>query len=229
MSSIIDSKISHRFFSKPLFFILLSAFFVFTLSFIWLNSENSSAFRTDIKHLILNELIYVNPPPSSAKLDAIYVLGGNQRSLDLKFKTAADLYHKRIVNKIIILCRPGITDYSRMLGRNLTNNEWAVLKLEQLDIPKKNIEFARVNEGFFGTFSEAKDISRLINNRHYKHIVLITSASHTQRVKISFEKFLGNQNISLFVQGSGETSSLHGLIIEFIKLKIYEYFLLSYT
>ena len=122
MSSIIDSKINHRFFSKPIFFIFLSAFFVFTLSFIWLNSENSSTFRTDIKHLILNELIYVNPPPSRAKLDAIYILGGSQRSLEFKYKTAAQLFHKGMCKRIWILSRPGKTEYSTALVRNLTNN-----------------------------------------------------------------------------------------------------------
>lgn len=176
--------------------------------------------------MILNELIYVNPPPSKAKVDAVYVLGGNQRSLESKIKAAADLYHKGIVKKILILSRPGNTEYSRLLGRNLTNNEWAILKLEQLDISKKSIELVSVNEGFFGTYSEAKDLSRLIIKRRYKRVVFISFPCHTRRVKLSFEKFLMDHNVSFYTISSEEKSSIIEMIVEFIKLKIYGYFLL---
>jgi uncharacterized SAM-binding protein YcdF (DUF218 family) len=106
VSSTTDSKISHRFFSKPISLISFSALFVFLFSAIWLNSESSDAFRTDLKHLILSELIYIDPPPAGAKIDAIYVLGGSQRSLEHRYKTASELYHKGICKRIWILSRP---------------------------------------------------------------------------------------------------------------------------
>ena len=86
--------------AKPIFFISFSALFVFILSAIWLNSGRSIDFRTDLKHLILNELIYIDPPPSGTKVDAIYVLGGSQRSLDIKYKKAAELFHKGMCKRI---------------------------------------------------------------------------------------------------------------------------------
>ena len=66
---------------KPIVFISFSALLAFFLSLLWLNTGYSDAFRTDLKQSILNELIYINPPPPGTKVDVIYVLGGNQRSL----------------------------------------------------------------------------------------------------------------------------------------------------
>ena len=42
-------------------------------------------FRTDLKKLILDGLTYINPPPFGSKVDATYVLGGSQRSLEYKY------------------------------------------------------------------------------------------------------------------------------------------------
>jgi uncharacterized SAM-binding protein YcdF (DUF218 family) len=81
-------------------YLFFSALLVLVFSAIWLNAGYSSAIRTDLKHSILNELIYINPPAPGAKVDVIYVLGGNQRSLELKYKTAADLFHKGICKRI---------------------------------------------------------------------------------------------------------------------------------
>jgi len=216
---------------------VLSALLVFVFSAIWLNTGSANAIRTDLKQSILNELIYVNPPAPGAKVDVIYVLGGNQRSLELKYKTAADLFHKGICKRIWILSRPGKTEYSRSLRRNLTNDEWSVLKLKEYGVPAENVEQIKIDEGFFGTFSEAKGISSLIKGRGYNDILLISTLDHTHRVKISFDNFLKNQNISVYacpvksgfyltgVQASEERILLRHAIVEFIKLKIYQYFL----
>src|SRR5579862_8558340 len=54
---------------------------------------------------------------------AIYVLGGGQKDLLSRFTTAADLYHQGMASKVLILSRPGLPEYSPVLGRNLTNDE----------------------------------------------------------------------------------------------------------
>jgi len=227
VSSTTDSKISHRFFPRPLFIISFGALFVFLFSAIWLNSEYSSAFRTDLKHLILDELIYINPLPSGSEVDAIYVLGGSQTSLGHRYKTASELYHKGICKRIWILSRPGITEYSISLGRNLANNEWSILKLKEFGIPEEDVEALKIKEGFFGTFSEAKGISSLIKKQGYKSLLLVSSPEHLYRAEISFDNFLKDQNISIYVQGSEERVLLRQLIVEFIKLKVYQYLLVS--
>jgi len=225
VSSTTDSKISHRFFLRPLFLVSFGALFVFLFSAIWLNSTSSSAFRTDLKHLILSELIDTNSLPSGAKVDAIYVLGGSQTSLELKYKTASELYHKGICKRIWILSRPGITEYSVSLGRNFTNNEWSILKLAEFGVPAECIEPIKIKEGFFGTFTEAKGISFLVEKQGYKSLLLISSPEHLHRAEISFDNFLKDQNTSMYVQESGGCILLRYLLVEFIKLKVYQYLL----
>jgi len=215
----------HRIFSKPVFFILFSALLAFTLSFIWLNSNSASHFRADLKHLLSDELIRINHPAPGAKLDAIYVLGGSQRSLELKYKTVADLFHKGICKRILILSRPGKTEYIKSLRRNLTNDEWSLLKLKEFGVPAEDIEAIKIKEGFFGTFAEAKGISSLIKSRGYKSLLLVSSPYHTHRLKISFNEHLKGQ-ATFYVQGSKQKVFLKDLIVEIFKLKVYQYFLI---
>jgi len=132
-------------------YLLSTVLFVFALSTIWLNSNNAGHFRTDLKQFILNELIDINPPPFGAKVDAIYILGGSQRSLAFKYKLAADLFHRETSNQIWILSRPGKTEFSRSIGRNLTNDEWSIQKLKEFGVPEENVEPIKLKEGFFGT------------------------------------------------------------------------------
>jgi len=212
---------------KHIFFIAVCAFLVLSSLALWLISEPSYSFGTNLEDLIRKELIHVDPQPSTNMVDAIYVLGGSQSSLKFKFKTAASLYHDGISNKIMILSRPGKTEYSSLLGRNLTNDEWAIRRLNELDIPRNSVEPISIEKGFFGTLREAKGISRLIKKRGYKSIVLISSPYHTHRVRISFGKFLKEHNVAFCVQGSGEKASIRQLIVEYIKLKIYQYMLVS--
>ncbi len=199
-----------------------------------MNSASSSAFRTDLKHLVLSELIDINPLPSGTKVDAIYVLGGSQTNLEYRYKTASELYHKGMCKRIWILSRPGITEYSVSLGRNLTNNEWSNLKLKEFGVPTECIEPIKVKEGFFGTFTEAKGISSLIEKRGYKSLLLISSPEHLYRAEISFDNFLKDQNILIYacpvksgfyltgVEESSGRALLRDLLVEFIKLKVYQ-------
>jgi len=194
---------------------------------LWLVTETSGALRANLENLIREELIREDRKICTDAVDSIYLLGGSPRSLELKFKTAAALYHDGVCKRILILSRPGKTEYSKLLGRNLTNDEWAILKLEKLGIPKIHVEAIPIENGFFGTLTEAKGISKLILERGYKSIILISSPYHTHRVKISFEKFLNNHDVAFYVQGSGERGSLKPLIREFIKLIIYKIFLVA--
>jgi len=226
ISSTIDSKAMHHISLKPIFLILFSALLAFTLSIILLNSSSASHFRAHLKSLLLNQLIRINPASPGTKTDAIYVLGGSQTGLEYRYKTAADLFHKGICKRIWILSRPGKTEYSPSLGRNLTNDEWSILKLKEFGVPNEHIEPIKIKEGFFRTFAEAKGISSLIKIRGYKSLLLVSTPYHTHRLKISFDNFLKNQNTSLLIQGSETKAFLRDLIIEFLKLKVYQYCLI---
>ena len=179
-----------------------------------------------IKHWLEKRLVTVDSLPSSRTVDALYVLGGSQQSLEYKFKTVADYYRKGICKTILILSRPGITEYSPSLGRNLTNNEWAILKLKILGISEKDVELVDIKPGFFGTLTEAKHISRLAERRGYESLMLVTAPYHTKRVHVSFAGMLRDKDIIVLVRGSAEEHSLPMLLVEFIKLTIYRYFLI---
>ena len=183
----------------------------------------------NVRYWLRKELVIVDPLPPSATIDAVYVLGGSQTSLEEKFKTVAKYYHNGICKRILILSRPGITEYSSLLGRNLTNNEWATLKLKESGVSEKNVETVDIEQGFFGTLTEAKYISWLAKKRGYRSLMLITAPYHTKRVKVSFTSMLDDTEISLYVRGSAESASLSALVGEFIKLKTYEYFLINWT
>lgn len=156
----------------------------------------------------------------------IYVLSGSQRSLEDRFKTAADLHHQGMAFKILILSRSGMTEYSPRIGRNLTNDEWATEKLVSLGVPKEDIELVKIKNGFFGTFSEAEGISNIALNRGYKTLILVSSQYHTMRVWESFSEFAKNKKLDLFIYASIDHSSGYSLLEEYLKLKFYKAFLL---
>ncbi len=106
-------------------------------------------------------------------------------------------------------------------------DEWSVLKLKEYGVPADDVEAIQMKEGFFGTFSEAKGISSLIKDRGYKDLLLISSLDHTHRAKISFKNFLKEQTVSVYIQASGERILLRHAIVEFLKLKVYQYFLIE--
>lgn len=194
---------------------------------LWLNSEISRGFREDLKQTISQELVVSIPPDPGEKIDAMYLLGGNQRSMEYKFQKASEFYHKGICKKIIGLSRSGKTSYSPELNRNMTKNEWFFMQLKRLNIPEENIELIEVDEGFFGTYSEAVDISSFVKKKQYRSLLLIAQPYHTKRVISSFSEFPANRHVALYVQDSGEKMYLDQLIVEYAKLKVYQYFLLT--
>lgn len=191
----------------------------------WINSNYAAGLRTYIRNHLSKELIRVNLPDPEKKVDVIYILGGAEKSLKFKYKTAADIFNKGICKKIWILSRKGKTRYNHSLGRNLTNDEWSLMTLNQFGVPKEYVEIIKIPRGFFGTLSEAKYISSLVIQRELKSILLISSHYHTHRMKITFKDFL-DETHNIYIQGSGEKVFLKKYLLEFFKLKIYQYFII---
>ena len=154
----------------------------------------------------------------------IYVLGGNQDSMVKRFQKAASLYHKGFSKKILILSRPGITEFSPELGRNLTNNEWAIRELEKLHVRKEDIEPVSVEKKAFGTLSEAKDLSGIVRKRGCNRLILVTSDYHTRRVLHTFMKYGSDNSFELYVYGSNDEKNIRYLFSEYMKLFIYDHF-----
>ena len=217
-----ESIFKNRLPLKLICFTSLFLILLFISSIIWLSTKSASNLRIDLKESILKELVSVNPPNPGEKVDVIYLLGGTQASMEFKSKTASEFFHKGICKKIWVISLSGITQYNQALRRNWTKNEYFAMRLKKFGIPEKNIEFLKLHEGFFGTYSEARGISSLVQEKQFKSILLITQPYHTHRVRICFNKFLSDTNVLLYVQGSIEKMLLRQLIVEYIKLRVYQ-------
>ncbi len=171
----------------------------------------------------------VDPAPGaqlSSKRTFIYVLGGRPDRLSHRFRKASILYKQGLSRKILILSRPGITEYSPSLGRNLTNNEWAVRELVKFDVEKGDIEIVRIPEGFFGTLSESGQVPDLVRKMGGNRLILVTSAFHTLRVSRAFSRSPTHGHIELHVYGSDDEADLKDLIYEYVKYILYDTFIL---
>jgi len=162
------------------------------------------------------------PDPSSV----IYILGGRQESLSYQCKTVGRLYTEGAARKVLVLHRPGITEYSPALGRNLTNDEWATVKLKEEGVAVENVEFVPVPAVSFATFAEARAISALARARRVKRLVLVSSMHHTKRVWISFSHFHADNAFESYTYGSDEQAGISELLMENLKLRMYKYIVL---
>jgi uncharacterized SAM-binding protein YcdF (DUF218 family) len=188
--------------------------------------------QQELKVLLMNNLSKFEPLPvasyqfHSNSGSVIYVLGGDQNSLENRFKTASDLYKNGLANKILILNNEMVTEYSPLLARNLTSNEWAIRILIGLGVRNEDIEPVLIEKGSFGTFSEARSVSHIASNRGYKSLVLVSSEYHTMRAWECFSKSLKNRDVNLYIYGSNDFFDMQILLQEYLKLNVYRIFLL---
>lgn len=197
---------------------------------------NPGTFQGDEKpgKFFMKKLVRFEPVPavSSDPLadsgNILYVLGGSQRSLESRFRKAAALYRDGAAKKVWIMSRKGITEYSPSLGRNLTNDEWAVGKLVEFGVPKADIEAVFITESFWGTYNEATAISDLVLKRGYNHLILVTSPHHAERVRNSFEKFLRHHDVQMDIYVSDDRVKQSDLMLEYLKRIIYNSILLPF-
>jgi len=191
--------------------------------------RNHSIFRS-LSHSLAMKLVMEKHMPAGflkeefGKTTLIYVLGGNQDSLISRFRKASTLYHQGLSNKILILSRPGITEFNQELGRNLTNDEWSIKELGKLNVRKEDIEPESVRKMIFGTLSEAKDISDIVRKKGCHRLILVTSNYHTRRVFTTFSKYTSNKSLEIFIYGSNEETGTRDLFIEYFKLLMYNNF-----
>jgi uncharacterized SAM-binding protein YcdF (DUF218 family) len=189
-----------------------------------------STLYNKLLNYLKSELVMEKPLPSAlaeqrpGTTTLIYVLGGNQDTLLHRFRKAASLYHQGLSGKILILNRPGITEYSPELGRNLTNNEWAIREFEELNVEKEDIEPVSVPKWFFGTLSEAREVSDIAREKGCNRLILVSSAYHTRRVFTTFSKLGSNRSPEYFIYGSDDVTGLQGLLSEYVKLFLYDNF-----
>jgi hypothetical protein len=175
------------------------------------------------KYLVIEKHISSKYSTKASETTAvIYVLGGNQDSLTSRFREASNLYHQGLSKKILILSRPGITEFSPDLGRNMTNNEWAIRELEILHVNKEDIEPVPVGKSILGTLSEAEALTKIVQRKGYKKLILVSSAYHTRRVLDTFSNIASGSPLELYIYGSTDIQGIPSLTLEYLKLIIYD-------
>jgi DUF218 domain len=152
-----------------------------------------------------------------------YVLGGGQESLLPRLRTAGHLFATGAVGRILVLHRPGITEFSAVQGRNLTNDEWVVRHLVKLGVAAERIEFVSVPSAAFSTLAEARVVSGLVRSTNARCLVLVSSRHHTKRVMCSFSHFNRDNRLDLYVYGADERVGLFEQLSETVKLLTYRY------
>ena len=201
--------------------------FLFTLFFfLVLFAFQQSDLSTSITKNLLSYLICTDNLPPEKVFDGVYILGGDQESLTAKYETIAKLYVQGRCKAINILSRHGITEYNNALGRNLTNDEWSLMLLEGFGISTNDVRTLKIEPGLFGTYTEAKWISRVAEKNGWKNLLLITSPHHTKRVKQCFTHLIDGTAINFWVTSSKYNVGFWELLSEFFKLQFYQIFLL---
>jgi hypothetical protein len=160
------------------------------------------------------------------KTTLIYVLGGSQNSLIHRFRLASILYHQGLSDKILILSRPGLTEFNLELGRNMMNNEWSIRELEGLNIRKEDIEPVFVVKRLLGTLSEGKSLSDIVRKYKCDRLILVTSDYHTRRVYNTFFWYSSSNSFEIYLYGSKDTKNLRVLLYEYVKLLFYDHIIL---
>jgi uncharacterized SAM-binding protein YcdF (DUF218 family) len=164
--------------------------------------------------------------PGNESISVIYVPGGAQPRLEKRFQKAAALYRGGEASKVLIMSRPGNTEYSPALSRNLTNDEWSVGRLTDLGVRPSDIETVPIPGTFWGTYNEAKWVSKLILSRGYGRLILISSPHHAERLRNTFLKFLGPSRVNMEIYLSDDPAGRSDLVLEYIKLLVYDHLLL---
>lgn len=226
----------NKVFSYVIVLLIFIAIILITEKFYIDANDNNHWMYKSLSYSLAMKLVMEKPMPvgfskqESKNTTLIYVLGGNQDSLISRFRKASSLYHQGFSKKILILSRPGITEFNQELGRNLTNDEWSIRELEKLNVRKEDIEPASVKKGIFGTLSEAKDLSDIVRKKGCHRLILVTSNYHTRRVFTTFSKYASNNSLEIFIYGSNDTAGLGDLFIEYFKLFMYSNFAIpAYT
>jgi uncharacterized SAM-binding protein YcdF (DUF218 family) len=189
-------------------------------------SEGVRQFRVNAREGIDNR---VSPSRACKKenrdaaRNVIYVLGGTQHSLSVKCRTAAKLYQKGGIEKIVVGTSAGITVYNKDIGRNLTNDEWTVTELCRQGVETKAVSFIKLKDSLFGTLGEARTLREICLEKGIGRLLLVCSAYHSRRVSYLFATILENTGVRIEICPVDEQVGLREHFVEKAKFIFYKY------
>jgi uncharacterized SAM-binding protein YcdF (DUF218 family) len=163
----------------------------------------------------------------SEKADILYVLGGSTRSTWRHIRRAAELYHQKKVERILVISSDEKCWYDTSLKRNLIRNEWTAKMFVRRDVPDSVIQFMPFKKGKFGTLSESRTVAGYLKDKKYTSVILVSSPCHTRRVYESFGKSLGKVGIQMYIAGSEDPFGFSEMLLELVKIQVYSLILSS--
>ncbi len=180
-----------------------------------------TSFRT-IRGFIAYPL-YVSIP--SAHGDAAYVMADGYAYWE-RLHAASDLYHMNRVPRIIILDEQDSSGFNFVRQQSDKRVERAIAYLHLFGVPLDKITTVTVDDGaIFGSLSEAQSVAR--QEQSLSRIVVVTSAPHTRRSRLCFQRSLPRE-VHVDVYSASEPASSAEIDapiwIEYCKLIVYYVF-----
>jgi uncharacterized SAM-binding protein YcdF (DUF218 family) len=137
------------------------------------------------------QLICGDPP---ARSDAIVVLSGGSPAREIE---AADLYRAGYAPQVVITREPEDPGVE-MLAKRGVRTPTAIMErlryLDELGVPGSVVRTLGVVESTAGEASSVVDWARA---RQIKSLLIVTSAFHTCRAKLAFDRSLNNSRITV--------------------------------
>ncbi len=158
----------------------------------------------------------------SNKVESLYVLGGAGGGYKKLINRAADLYRSGLTDRILLYKSEAMWRYDTTLKRNITKNEGEIQRLVDHGVLADHVDLVPINEGFFGTLSEAKDLSDYLAKKGSLSVILVAASGHTRRVSLCFGYYLRKKNIAMYIAHSEGEFSPREIAAEMIKLPVYQ-------
>ncbi len=159
---------------------------------------------------------------SSARGEAAYVMADGHAYWE-RLRGASDLYHMHQVERIFIRDEKSLSTYNFVKKRNDQLVDRAIDYLTWHGVPREAIGTIPVdNETWFSSLNEAKAIAKEMPD--IKEIVVVTSAPHTRRSQLCFQRTLpAAVSVQIYAPSPPRDSSeiFEPLWYEYLKLAIY--------
>ena len=170
---------------------------------------------------VLSYPLFVDEP--DARGDVAYVMADGY-AFWKRLRAASDLYNMRRVPVIYLLEEDDDAGYDFVGQRSETRTERAVRYLKWHGVPESAVKFIQVDGAqAFGSLSEAKAFAEL-SLPNLRRVVVVTSAPHTRRSKLCFERSLP-PDVRVQSYAASELASSAELYqpiwLEYVKLLVY--------
>jgi uncharacterized SAM-binding protein YcdF (DUF218 family) len=95
-------------------------------------------------------------------------------------------------------------------------------------VGREDIEFINLENGFFGTLTEAKTLRTLSVERGIERLVLVCSGYHSRRVWMTFSALFEGSGVEIEIHTADEKIGTWGLLIEYGKFLFYKNVLIPF-